>query len=181
HSGPSTAPHQRSGDTGPRPGRRSRIQPPRRCLDRPSGARGATQRDGHPRIRWRVLRRGRLSMTKLPACVVFCAALTTACDIGEQPHSYMIAGPSVLSTGPTLTPYVWDTREELANRIENPVARGPLLLDGTGLDAVIKINRADQAWVARGPDLSPAVTGVRTLGLRYRWRPDSSLPATATQ
>ena len=51
----------------------------------------------------------------------------------------------------TLTPYVWDTREELANWIENSVARGPLLLDGTGLDAVITNNRADQAWVARGP------------------------------
>ena len=29
---------------------------------------------------------------------------------------------------------------------------------------------ADQAWVARGSDFSPAVTGVRTLRLRYRWR-----------
>jgi hypothetical protein len=121
-------------------------------------------------------------LTKLPRpVVVLCAALTAACDIGEHPPSYVIAGPSVLSTGPTQTPYVWDTREELANWIENPVARGPLLLDGTGLDAVIEINRADQAWVARGPDFSPAVTGVRTLRLRYRWRPDNSLPDIATQ
>ena len=100
HSGPSTAPHQRPGDRCPRPGRRSPFQPPRRSLDRHSGVRRATQRDGHPRIRWRVVRRGRLSMTTRAGCVVVCAALTVACEIGEQPPSYVIAGPSGTRYGP---------------------------------------------------------------------------------
>jgi len=119
-------------------------------------------------------------MTKASAGLLLCAALAAACEIGEHPPAYVIAGPSVLSTGPTLTPYVWDTREELANWIENPVAHGPVVLDGTGVEAVIKIAGVDQTWVARGPDFSPAVTGVRTIRLRYRWRPAPPSP-TSTQ
>jgi hypothetical protein len=109
------------------------------------------------------------------------AILAAGCELGDRPSSYVLAGPSVPTAVPTLSPYVWDTREELANWVENQAARGPLVVEGSGPEALIKIVRADQAWVARGPDLSPTATGIRTLRLRYRWKPDNSLPATATQ
>jgi hypothetical protein len=34
--------------------------------------------------------------------------------------------------------------------------------------------------VLRGPDLSPPATAVRTVRLRYRWRPDPALDRTAS-
>jgi hypothetical protein len=113
--------------------------------------------------------------------LVIIAAVATACEVGNTNAAFVIPGPTVPSRVPTLEPYVWDSRDELANWVENDAAKGPLAVDGSGMEAVIKITRADQQWVARGPDFTPAVTGVRTLRLRYRWRPDSSLPATATQ
>lgn len=111
-------------------------------------------------------------------CAVAC--LAAGCEVGNR-SEYVIPGPTVPSRVATLEPLVWDTHDELANWVENDVAKGPLAIDGSGAAAVIKITRADQAWVVRGPDFVPAVTDVRTLRLRYRWRPDSTLPATATQ
>jgi hypothetical protein len=42
------------------------------------------------------------------------------------------------------------------------------------------IDRADRDWLLRGPDLEPAAEGVLTVSIRYRWRPDPSLPPTAS-
>lgn len=108
--------------------------------------------------------------------IVF-AILTASCRAGEQPASYVIAGPSVLAR-PTLVPDVWDAREELAIWIDNDVARGSLALEGTGIGAFISIERSDQPWLTRGPDLSPPSTGVRTVRLRYRWQPAVPPPAS---
>jgi hypothetical protein len=105
------------------------------------------------------------------------AILTASCRAGERPASYVIAGPSVLAL-PTLVPDVWDAREELAIWIENEVARGSLALEGTGTGAFIRIERGDQPWLTRGPDLSPPSTGVRTVRLRYRWQPAVAPPAS---
>ena len=108
------------------------------------------------------------------------ALLTAACEIGGRPPGVVLAGPTVPSPFPTAPPYVWDTAEELSIWMNNPVARGSLTLEGSGTDAFIRIDRADREWVLRGPDLEPAAEGVRTVSLRYRWRPDPSLPQTAS-
>jgi hypothetical protein len=108
------------------------------------------------------------------------ALLTTACEIGGRSPGVVVPGPTVPSPFPTTPPYVWDTAEELSIWMNNPVARGSLTLEGSGTDAFIRIDRADREWVLRGPDLEPAAEGVRTLSIRYRWRPDPSLPPTAS-
>jgi hypothetical protein len=113
--------------------------------------------------------------------LMIAVCLAAGCEIGDTGPAFVIPGPTVPTRVPTLEPYVWDTRDELLNWVENDAAKGPLAVEGSGAEAVIKITRADQTWVARGPDFAPAVTGVHTLRLRYRWRPDNSLPATATQ
>ena len=102
------------------------------------------------------------------------AILTASCRAGERPASYVIAGPSVLAL-PTLVPDVWDAREELAIWIENEVARGSLALEGTGTGAFIRIERGDQPWLTRGPDLrrprrASGPSACATGGSR-RWRP----------
>ena len=105
------------------------------------------------------------------------AVLTTGCDIG-QPAPFVIPGPTVPSPVPAVAPYIWDTRDELAIWIENPVARGPFTLEGSGREAFIRIDRTNIEWVLRGPDLQPAAEGVRTVSIRYRWRPDPGLAPT---
>ena len=114
------------------------------------------------------------------AVIAMLAVLTTACRTGEEPVSYVIAGPTVPSTVTPLTPDVWDTREELAVWIDNTLARGTLALEGTGVDAFIRIERGDQPWLTRGPDLTPPSTGIRTVRLRYRWKPSVEPPASQT-
>jgi hypothetical protein len=109
------------------------------------------------------------------------AILSTGCEVGVRPSPFVIPGPTVPSSLPTTTPYVWDTREELAIWVDNPVARGPLATEGVGSDAFIRIDRADRAWLVRGPDLTPVASAVQTVRLRYRWRLDPSLPPTAAQ
>lgn len=120
-------------------------------------------------------------MTTRMRLVVVLSLLTMGCEIGGPPASFVVPGPTVPSPLPTTPPYVWDTREELAIWVENPVARGSLALEGSGPDAFIRIDRADLAWVLRGPDLTPAATGVRSLLIRYRWQPDPGLPSTASR
>jgi hypothetical protein len=120
-------------------------------------------------------------MTARLARFVVVALLTTGCEVGERPSSYVIPGPTVPSPLPTLAPCVWDTREELAIWVNNPVARGSLALEESGPEAFIRIDRADREWVIRGPDLTPPAVGVRTLLIRYRWQPDAGLPATAAR
>ena len=108
------------------------------------------------------------------------AVLTTGCEGATRPSAIVIPGPTVPNPVPSEAPYIWDTRDELAIWVENPVTRGSLALEGSGVDALIRIDRAENEWVLRGPDLTPSATGVRTLLLRYRWRPDASLsPAAA--
>ena len=82
---------------------------------------------------------------------------------------------------PSASPYVWDTRDELTIWVENPVARGSLAIEGSGAEAFVRIDQPDREWVLRGPDLTPSATGVRTLLVRYRWRPDASLSPSAAR
>jgi hypothetical protein len=115
----------------------------------------------------------------LPAIVL--ALLTAACEIGGRPPGVIVPGPTVPSPFPTEAPYVWDTADELSIWLNNPVARGSLALEGSGTGAFIRIDRTDRDWLLRGPDLEPAAAGVRTVSIRYRWRPDPSLPTTEVQ
>ena len=110
----------------------------------------------------------------LPAILL--ALLTAACEIGKRPPGVVVPGPTVPSPFPTVAPYVWDTADELSIWMNNPVARGSLVLEGSGADAFIRIDRTDRDWLLRGPDLAPAAEGVRTVSIRYRWRPDPGLP-----
>jgi hypothetical protein len=107
--------------------------------------------------------------------VILLAVLTAGCEIGERPPGVIVPGPTVPSPFPTVAPYVWDTADELSIWMNNSVARGSLALEGFGPDAFIRIDRTDQDWLMRGPDLEPAAEGVRTVSLRYRWRPDPGL------
>ncbi len=109
------------------------------------------------------------------------AVLTTACEAGGRPPAFVIPGPSVPSPLPPATRYVWDTRAELETWVVNAVSRGSLAVEGSGADAFVRIDRADREWVLRGPDLDPPATGVQTLSVRYRWRPDPDLPSTAAR
>jgi len=113
--------------------------------------------------------------------VVLAAALTAACESEDRPGAFVIPGPTVPSSLPTGTPYVWDSREELAIWVENSVSKGSFTIDGSGNAAVIRIDRPDAQWTLRGPDLSPAPTDVRTVDIRYRWVPDASLAPSASR
>jgi hypothetical protein len=112
---------------------------------------------------------------------IFLALLTAACEIGGRPPGVIVPGPAVPSPFPTAPPYVWETADELSIWMNNPVARGSLALEGSGPDAFIRIDRTDRDWLLRGPDLEPAAQGVRTVSIRYRWRPDPGLPPTEVQ
>jgi hypothetical protein len=111
--------------------------------------------------------------------VVLLAVLATGCKGGERPAAFVIPGPTVPSPVPTAPPYVWDTRDELAIWVTNPVSRGSLVLAGSGAEAFVRIERAEIEWVLRGPDLTPRATGVRTARIRYRWKPDVDLTPAA--
>jgi hypothetical protein len=105
----------------------------------------------------------------------------SGCDTGGRPPAYVIPGLPVPSPLPTVPPYLWDSHDELSIWMNNPVARGTLALLGNGGGAFIRIDRPDREWLLRGPDLTPAATDVRTLSIRYRWRPDPDLPAVAAR
>jgi hypothetical protein len=114
--------------------------------------------------------------------VLLCLTLAASagCD-REQRTSYVIPGPSVPSSVPTATPFVWDSREELGEWVGNAVTRGSMTLEGSGAAAFIRLDRPEDEWTLRGPDLSPSPTGVRTARLRYRWRLDPTLALTASR
>lgn len=114
-------------------------------------------------------------------CAIVSAVLTMGCEGATRPSAMVIPGPPVPNPMPTASPYVWDTRDELAIWVENPVALGSLALEGDGSGAFIRIAQAEREWTLRGPDLSPSATGVRTLLLRYRWRPDPALSPVAAR
>lgn len=118
-------------------------------------------------------------MTIMVQRVILLAVLATGCDAGRRPATFVIPGPTVPSPVPITPPYVWDTHDELSIWMSNPVARGSLALEGSGAGAFVRIDRADREWLLRGPDLTPPVAGVRTLSIRYRWRPDPGLTAGA--
>ena len=120
-------------------------------------------------------------MTVTARHVAVLAVLMTGCEGAERPASYVIPGPTVPSPLPTVPPYVWDTREELAIWVNNPVTQGSPALEGNGAGAVIRIDETQRAWVLRGPDLSPPATGIRSLRIRYRWRTDADLPSSASR
>ena len=140
--------------------------------------RGGRVRD--PRCRRDYVRPRRLPLTRAAFGVAAIVVLTTACRSDDQPASYVIAGPTVPSAVTPLTADVWDSREELAVWTENVVARGTLALEGTGTDAFIRIERGDQPWLVRGPDLTPPSAGIRTVRLRYRWQPSVAPSASQT-
>lgn len=114
--------------------------------------------------------------------ILLCLAIATSvgCD-QEERGSYLIPGPTVPSAIPTAAPFVWDSREELEVWVHNAVSRGSISLEGSGPDAVIRVDRPENEWVLRGPDLSPPATGTRTARLRYRWRLDPTLSAGASR
>ena len=112
--------------------------------------------------------------------VVLLALLACACEVGGRPPGVVVPGPAVPSPFPTVPPYVWDTAEELSIWMNNSVARGSFALEGSGAGAFIRIDRADRDWLLRGPDLQPAAEGIRTVSIRYRWRPDPGLPPNAS-
>ncbi len=120
-------------------------------------------------------------MTASLRASIVLAALAAGCDSGERPPAFVIPGPTVPSPLPTAAPYVWDSDEELSIWVNNPVTHGSVALEGDGAAAFIRIDRADREWVLRGPDLTLAVADVRTLRIRYRWRPDPALPGTAAR
>ena len=113
--------------------------------------------------------------------VLLLALLTAACEIGGRPPGVVVPGPTVPSPFPTAPPHVWDTTAELSIWMNNPVARGSLALEGSGTGAFVRIDRTDRDWLLRGPDLEPAAEAVRTVSIRYRWRPDPGLPPTEVQ
>lgn len=120
-------------------------------------------------------------MTRRCFAVALCTGLVAACDSGKRPESYVITGPSVPSPIPTASPYSWDTAQELAIWVNNPVARGGPTLKEFDTEAFIIFQSADKEWVLRGPDLVPPATGIQTLRMRYRWQPDAALSATASR
>ena len=109
------------------------------------------------------------------------AAVMAGCETGGRPPAFVIPGPTVPSSLPTVSPYTWDTQEELSVWTTNAVSRGSLAVEGSGSEAFIRIDRADREWLLRGPDFVPAVPGVRTLSVRYRWRPDPALSPSASR
>jgi hypothetical protein len=120
-------------------------------------------------------------------------AVTTlaACQAGQgNAVAYIIPGPTGPTPVATITPYVWDTRDELAVWLDSKVSRGPISLSGEGRDAVIRIETnfasvrleggASVQWVLRGPDFDTPVTGVRAVRIIYTWLPalpNTSVPA----
>ena len=112
--------------------------------------------------------------------LVMLAMPGAACDIGTRPSAVVVPGPAVPNPLPAGR-YVWDTREELAAWVDNPVATKSISLEGDGAEAFIRVVRPELEWVLRGPDLDPAATGVRSFRLRYRWHPDAGLPPTASR
>lgn len=120
-------------------------------------------------------------MNGIQRSLVLVAIAGTACNTGGRPSSYVIDGPTVPSTLTTVVPFVWDSRDELDVWVHNAVSRGSVAIVGSGSEAVIRIDRADQEWVLRGPDLTPPAPEVRTLLIRYRWQLDPALPATAAR
>jgi hypothetical protein len=127
------------------------------------------------------MRRLWLTLATIAGHLILLAALTTGCEAGGRSAAFVIPGPAGPSEVPTALPYLWDTRDELSIWMHNPVARGSLALEGSGLEAFLRIDRADREWLLRGPDFTPPATGVRTLSIRYRWRPDPGLGAGATR
>lgn len=118
---------------------------------------------------------------RLLILVVLTTMLNVACESDDRPGTFVIPGPTVPSSLPTETPYVWDSREELAVWVNNSVSKGSFTIDGSGNAAIIRVDRPDSQWTLRGPDLSPAPTDVRTVEIRYRWVPDASLSPTASR
>ncbi len=117
----------------------------------------------------------------LSAIVVVCAITVAGCESGRPGQSYVIPGPTGPTPVSTVTPYVWDTREELAVWADNRVSRGPISMSGDGPAAVIRIesgaptfsleNGSRVQWVLRGPDFETPVTGIRSVKIRYTWLP----------
>jgi hypothetical protein len=103
------------------------------------------------------------------------------CEAGGPASPFVIPGPTVPNPLPSSPPYRWDTREELEIWTSNLVSRGPLAINGAGVDAFIRIDPASADWVLRGPDLNPPAHGIQTVRVRYKWRPDPSLQPAASQ
>ena len=118
-------------------------------------------------------------IARLRAAVLLGAILTTACESESRPDAFIIPGPTGPSALPTQTPYVWESRDELAIWVENAVSRGSLAIEGSGDPAYIRIDRPNEEWTLRGPDLSPVPTDVQTAMITYRWTPDPALTPSA--
>lgn len=117
----------------------------------------------------------------LLAVLVFAASGAAACESDGRPDAFVIPGPTGPSALPTQTPYVWDSDDELAVWVENAISKGSLSIVGSGDAAYIRIDRTNDLWTLRGPDLSPAPTDVRTAMITYRWTPDPGLIPSASR
>jgi hypothetical protein len=106
----------------------------------------------------------RAILSVLLACTLF-----SGCEHESGGSVYRIPGPTVPSPLPTLAPYLWDTREELDIWTNNAVSHGPISVEGTGREAVIRVETGSAEWVLRGPDLDPPASAVQTVRLRARW------------
>ena len=121
-------------------------------------------------------RRGLLSAIGLLSTITL-----SACETRPAGSPYVIPGPTGPSQVATETPYVWDTRDELAVWLDNKVSRGPVSASGEGRSAVIRIESGGPplstsdvervAWVLRGPDFETPLTGIRAVRIRYVWTP----------
>ena len=113
---------------------------------------------------------------------VIAVCLAAGCEIGDTGPAFVIPGQQAPATTrvPTLEPItVWDTRR-LAGLVENDAAKEVLSRwrDRGGKRDQDHPRRPDVGGAAGR--LPPAVIGVRTLRLRYRWRPDCACGATQT-
>lgn len=108
-------------------------------------------------------------MKRLAAAALVGAATLAGC--GDAPAPFVVPGPTAPSRVVTAQPLVWDSRDELLDWVSNGVTRGPITVEGTGTAAFIRI-KLDFESLLRGPDLSPAVSGIRGMRLRARLRHD---------
>ena len=129
----------------------------------------------------------RLEATVTDNPVLFSAIVTLStvtlagCEARPAGSPYVIPGPTGPSQVATQTPYVWDTRDELAVWLGSSVSRGPVSASGEGRSAVIRIETGGPtpsspdgsriAWVLRGPDFETPLTGVRAVRIRFVWTP----------
>jgi hypothetical protein len=102
----------------------------------------------------------------LPILLMFVAAGESACE--SSPTAPIVTpAPSVPAVA-TAKPLIWDSPDELSAWVTH-VSTGDAAVIGTDIDAVIRVDIAQQNAKLHGPDLDPALGDVQTVRMRYRW------------